>query len=63
MYEARELQVAIGLVAAEEGVAIVPKSVRRARSDDVRYVDHVEPVSSPIIMSHRIGDISPEIWT
>lgn len=61
VYEARELQVAIGLVAAEEGIAIVPESVRRARSDDVRYLELAEPVSSPIIMSHRAGDTSPEM--
>lgn len=61
IHEARELQIAIGLVAAEEGVAIVPDSVRKARTEDVRYVDLVEPASSPIIMSHRQGDSSPEI--
>ncbi|CAM8664963.1 LysR Transcriptional regulator [Sphingobium cupriresistens] len=60
-HEARELQIAIGLVAAEEGMAIVPESVRRARSHDVAYRELVEPVTSPIIMSHRFGDHSPEI--
>lgn len=60
-YEARELQIAIGLVAAEEGVAIIPESVRRSRPDDVRYLDLAEPATSPIIMSHRVGDHSPEI--
>lgn len=61
IHEARELQIAIGLVAAEEGVAIVPESVRRARTEDVRYIDLVEPAHSPIIMSYREGDLSPEI--
>jgi DNA-binding transcriptional LysR family regulator len=61
VHEVRELQIAIGLVAAEEGVAIVPESVRRARTDDVRYLDLAEPASSPIIMSHRVNDGSPEI--
>lgn len=61
IYEARELQIAIGLVAAEEGVAVIPESVRRARPDDVRYLNLVEPASSPIIMSHRLGDYAPEI--
>ncbi|MCJ2091120.1 MULTISPECIES: LysR family transcriptional regulator [unclassified Methylobacterium] len=61
IHEVRELQIAIGLVAAEEGIAIVPESVRQARTEDVRYVELAEPVSSPIIMSYRIGDISPEI--
>lgn len=61
VHEARELQIAIGLVAAEEGIAIVPESVRRARSHDVIYRDLSEPATSPIIMSHRAGDRSPEI--
>jgi DNA-binding transcriptional LysR family regulator len=61
--EVRELQIAIGLVAAEEGVAIVPESVRRARTDDVRYLQLAEPATSPIIMSHCVGDFSPEITT
>lgn len=59
--EVRELQIAIGLVAAEEGVAVIPESVRRARRDDVRYLELAEPAYSPIIMSHRLGDFSPEI--
>jgi DNA-binding transcriptional LysR family regulator len=61
VHEARELQIAIGLVAAEEGIAIVPESVRRARSHDVAYRELVEPATSPIIMSHRPGDHSPEL--
>lgn len=61
LHEARELQIAIGLVAAEEGVAIVPESVRRSRTEDVFYRDLVEPATSPIIMSHRLGDTSPEL--
>jgi DNA-binding transcriptional LysR family regulator len=61
IHEARELQIAIGLVAAEEGMAIVPESVQRARSHDVAFRDLVEPATSPIIMSHRAGDRSPEL--
>lgn len=60
-HEARELQIAIGLVAAEEGIAIVPESVRRARSHDIAYRDLVERAHSPIIMSHRSGDKGREI--
>lgn len=60
-HEARELQIAIGLVAAEEGIAIVPESVRRARSHDVVYRELAETATSPIIMSHRPGDHSPEL--
>jgi len=61
VHEARELQIAIGLVAAQEGMAIVPESVHRARSHDVAFRDLVEPATSPIIMSHRPGDRSPEL--
>jgi len=61
VHEARELQIAIGLVAAEEGIAIVPESVRRARSHDIAFRDLQEPATSPIIMSHRPGDRSPEL--
>lgn len=61
VHEARELQIAIGLVAAEEGVAVIPESVRRSRTEDVSYRELVEPATSPIIMSHRVGDTSPEL--
>jgi len=61
VHEARELQIAIGLVAAQEGMAIVPESVHRARSHDVAFRDLIEPATSPIIMSHRPGDRSPEL--
>lgn len=61
VHEARELQIAIGLVAAEEGIAIVPESVRRARSHDVAFRELLEPATSPIIMSHRSGDLSAEL--
>jgi len=59
--EARELQIAIGLVAAEEGICLVPESVRQSRTDDVNYLLLEEPVTSPIIMSQRAGDHSPDI--
>lgn len=62
-HEARELQIAIGLVAAEEGIAIVPESVRRSRTEDVVYRDLVEPATSPIIMSRRIDDNSVDLRT
>lgn len=60
-HEARELQIAIGLVAAEEGACVVPDSVRKLRVDDVRYLDIAEPATSPIIMSCRIGEDRPEL--
>jgi len=61
VHEARELQIAIGLVAAEEGIAIVPDSVRHARGHDVTFRELSEPATSPIIMSHRVQDHSPEL--
>jgi len=60
-HEARELQIAIGLVAAEEGLAIIPESISRSRSHDVVYRELAEPATSPIIMSHRIHENSPEL--
>ena len=62
VYEVRELQTALGLVAAEAGVCLVPASVERLRRDDVTYrkLDQ-EAAVSPIIMSSRKGDRSPEI--
>lgn len=60
--EVRELQVALGLVAAGMGVTIVPKSVLGLRRNDVCYkqMDEVN-VTSPIIMSIRAGDTSEDI--
>lgn len=60
-HEARELQIAIGLVAAEEGVCIVPESVQKSNVDGIIYKDIVEPITSPIIMSYRAGYQSPEL--
>jgi DNA-binding transcriptional LysR family regulator len=59
--EVRELQIAIGLVAAEEGICLVPESVRQSRSDDVHYLELAERATSPIIMSQRAADRSPDI--
>lgn len=59
--EARELQIAIGLVAAEEGICIVPESVQKSRMDDVVYRELSDPATSPVIMSHRVVDTSREI--
>jgi len=59
--EARELQTAVGLV-AEEGIAIVPVSIERLRSDDVRYRPLADTgATSPIIMSYRNDDRSAEL--
>ena len=60
-HEARELQIAIGLVAAEEGLCIVPESVRKSLIDGVSFHELAEPATSPIIMSHRAEDRTPEL--
>lgn len=60
--EVREVQTAIGLVAAHVGFSIVPASVQRMKRDDVAYVPIVDsPAHSPIMMIHRAGDVSPEL--
>lgn len=53
----------LGLVAAEEGICIVPESVKKSRVDDVVYRDLEEMAVSPIIMSHRAREGSPELAT
>jgi LysR family transcriptional regulator, benzoate and cis,cis-muconate-responsive activator of ben and cat genes len=59
-FEVRELQTALGLVAADVGIALVPSSVRRLGRHDVDYVALDEPnIISPIIMSYRPNDASP----
>ncbi len=62
LYEVRELQTALGLVAAEVGICIVPGAVQRFRRDNVGYVtlDETDAIS-PILMSTRKNDTSPEI--
>lgn len=61
-HTARELQTAIGLVAAEIGISIVPESVKRLRRDDVVYRDLDDPtLTSPIIMTRRLNDDSPQL--
>jgi DNA-binding transcriptional LysR family regulator len=59
--EVRELQTALGLVAAQAGVCVVPSSVQRLRRDDVIYRPIADcSATSPIILSSREGDVSPE---
>lgn len=58
--EANELQTALGLVAAGIGIALVPASVQRLHRDDVCYRQIDAPgFVSPVVMSHRAGDVSP----
>lgn len=60
--EVRELQTALGLVAAQAGMTLVPAGVRQLRRDGVAYRDLDEDsATSPIIMSHRRDDASAEI--
>jgi DNA-binding transcriptional LysR family regulator len=62
IYEVRELQIALGLVAAGEGISIVPSSVYGLKRDDVSYRELDDPtLVSPIIMSMRALDESRDI--
>ena len=62
VYEVRELQTALGLVAAENGICVVPAGVQQLRRNNVVYFPINEPGAvSPVIMSTRKGDKSPEI--
>ncbi|AOJ05846.1 MULTISPECIES: LysR family transcriptional regulator [Burkholderia] len=62
IYETRELQIALGLVAAGEGVSVVPRSVHGLKRDDVSYKELDDPnLVSPIIMSTRMLDESTDI--
>ncbi|MFO1106793.1 MAG: LysR family transcriptional regulator [Amaricoccus sp.] len=62
LHEVRELQTALGLVAAESGIALVPASVATLRRDNVAYLALDEAEAwSPLIMSTRRDDASPEI--
>ena len=57
--EAKELQTALGLVAAGGGICVVPNSVRRLGRDDIKYIELDEPgLTTPIIMSQRRNDAS-----
>jgi len=59
--EVRELQTALGLVAAEAGVCIIPASARRMRTDLAYRMIDVDGATSPVIMSRRVNDRSPYI--
>ena len=60
--EVRELQTALGLVAAGLGVCIVPAAVARLRRDNVVYRTLRDAdLTSPLIISIRVGDRSPEV--
>lgn len=58
--EAGELPVALGLVAADSGVCIVPATAGRMRADDVCYRPLAEPgATSPMILSYAREHPSP----
>jgi DNA-binding transcriptional LysR family regulator len=62
VFEARDLQTALGLVASGAGVAVVPAWARRLGRDDVAFVDLDEPgMIAPIVMCSRVGDKSVEL--
>lgn len=55
--EVREIQTALGLVAAEAGMAIVPISMRQIRQADIIYAGLNQPDAvSPVILSQRSND-------
>jgi LysR family transcriptional regulator, benzoate and cis,cis-muconate-responsive activator of ben and cat genes len=56
--EVREIQTALGLVAAEFGVCIIPSSARQIRQDvHCRLIDS-DRATSPIIFNYRVNDDS-----
>lgn len=61
VHEVREIQTALGLVAAEAGLCVIPSSARQMRSD-VQYRPISDPGAlSPVILSHRMGDSSDQL--
>lgn len=56
--EVREIQTALGLVAADAGICIIPASARQMRADLHYRLIAEERATSPVILSHRLGDRS-----
>ncbi|KKW92048.1 MULTISPECIES: LysR substrate-binding domain-containing protein [Sphingobium] len=63
VHEVRELQTALGLVAAEDGICIVPSSIHLMGRRDLAFRELAQRAVSPIIMSHRKDDHSPHLAT
>ena len=61
LLEVRELQTALGLVAAGLGMCLVPAAVQRLQRDGVSYRPLREPAVSPVIMSTRAEDTTPDL--
>ncbi len=55
VHEVREIQTALGLVAAESGLCIIPASARLRSDLHYRLIDDAQ-ATSPIILTHRIND-------
>lgn len=59
--EVREIQTALGLVAADAGICVIPASARQMRADLHYRLIAEERATSPVILSHRLGDQSSYI--
>lgn len=57
IFEMRELQTALGLVAADVGLCVIPAAAK-LRSDLVYRLVEDEGATSPVILSHRANDSS-----
>ncbi|WP_066769135.1 LysR family transcriptional regulator [Sphingobium sp. CCH11-B1] len=63
MIEVRELQSALIMAAAGEGVCIVPESIRRMGRVDTVFRELESRTTVPMILSHRADDQSEELHT
>lgn len=54
--EVREIQTALGLVAAAAGVCVIPSSARQMRNDVHYRLLEGERATSPVILNHRAND-------
>lgn len=58
IHEVREIQTALGLVAAESGLCLIPASARLRSDLHYRLIED-QRATSPIILTHRIND---NVW-
>jgi LysR family transcriptional regulator, benzoate and cis,cis-muconate-responsive activator of ben and cat genes len=56
--EVREIQAAVGLVAADFGVCVIPSSARQMRQDVHYRLIEGDQATSPVILNHRVNDNS-----
>lgn len=47
----RDIQIALGLVAASEGITLVPESLKNVRNEQICYLPVLDDVSSPIFIN------------